>query len=147
MDTFELMNRQVMEIHGSELPDRFRYQVAYIEKELEGDDKKKVLFVMPQSAGDVFLSTALFRSLKDTYSEYNLYVATNEQYVTLLDDNPYVHKVLLWQDCMVAQAIMLGSSAWKGFFNIFFTPFIVTQTEYMNYIRNGEDRIAFDLRY
>jgi len=42
---------------------------------------------------------------------------------------------------------MLGSSAWKGFFNIFFTPFIVTQTEYMNYIRNGEDKIAFDLRY
>ena len=147
MNTFDLMNQQVKAIHGSQLPDRFKDQIEYIEKELDGDDKKKVLFVMTQSAGDVFLSTALFRSLKDTYSEYNLYVATNEQYVTLLDDNPHVHKVLLWQDCMVAQAIMLGSSAWKGFFNVFFTPFTVTQTEYMNYIRNGEDKIAFDLRY
>ena len=75
MNTFDLMNQQVKAIHGSQLPDRFKDQIEYIERELDGDDKKKVLFVMPQSAGDVFLSTALFRSLKDTYSEYNLYVA------------------------------------------------------------------------
>ena len=102
---------------------------------------------MPQSAGDVFLSTSLFRSMQDTYPEYNIYVATRLEYTSLLEDNPYVYKVLLWQDCMAAQAIMMGSSEWKGFFNVFFTPFTVTQTEYMNYIRNGQDKIAFDLRY
>ena len=147
MDTFELMSRQVMAIHGSPLPEHFRDQINYIEKELEEDSSKKILFAMPQSAGDVFLSTSLFRSMQDTYPEYNIYVATRLEYTSLLEDNPYVYKVLLWQDCMAAQAMMMGSSEWKGFFNVFFTPFTVTQTEYMNYIRNGQDKIAFDLRY
>ena len=147
MNTFELMNKQVMAIHGSSLPDHFRDQIDYIEKELETDSSKKILFAMPQSAGDVFLSTSLFRSMQETYPGYNVYVASLDQYKPLLADNPYVYKVLSWKECMVAQAIMLGSSGWKGFFNIFFTPFTVTQTEYMNYIRNGEDKIAFDLRY
>ena len=147
MDIFNLMNEQVMAIHGSKLPAHFKDQVNYIEKELEGDDSKKILFGMPESAGDVFLSTSLLRSMQDTYPGYNIYVATREEYVMLLDENPYVYKILLWQDCMVAQAIMMGSASWKGFFNVFFTPFINTQTEYMNYIRNGEDKIALDLRY
>ena len=147
MSTFELMSKQVMAIHGSPLPDHFRDQINYIEKEVEEDSSKKILFAMPQSAGDAFLSTSLFRSMQDTYPEYNIYVATRLEYTSLLEDNPYVYKVLLWQDCMAAQAIMMGSSEWKGFFNVFFTPCTVTQTEYMNYIRNGQDKIAFDLRY
>ena len=70
-----------------------------------------------------------------------------EQYKALLADNPYVYKVLTWNECMVAQAIMMGSSDWKGFFDIFFTPFITTQSSHMNYVRNGGDIIPFDIRY
>tara|TARA_R110002020_G_scaffold458926_3_gene676760 strand:+ start:1112 stop:1555 length:444 start_codon:yes stop_codon:yes gene_type:complete len=147
MNTFELMQQQVMAIHGESLDETFKEAVEYIEKQLEQDASKKILFAMPQSAGDVFLSTSLFRSMQDTYPGYNIYVATGDQYKSLLDDNPYVYKVLSWHDCMVAQAIMLGSGVWKGFFDIFFTPFITTQTKFMNYVRNGQDKIAFDLRY
>ena len=147
MNTFEIMQQQVMAIHGETLDETFKESVEYIEKELEPDSSKKILFAMPQSAGDVFLSTSLFRSMQETYPEYNIYVATGDQYKSLLDDNAYVYKVLSWHDCMVAQAIMIGSGVWKGFFDIFFTPFITTQTKFMNYVRNGQDRIALDLRY
>ena len=46
MNTFDLMNQQVKAIHGSQLPDRFKDQIEYIEKELDWDDKNKVLFLM-----------------------------------------------------------------------------------------------------
>ena len=90
MSTFELMSKQVMAIHGETLDETFKEAVEYIEKELEPDSGKKILFAMPQSAGDVFLSTSLFRSMLDTYPENNIYVATAAQYKSLLDDNPYV---------------------------------------------------------
>lgn len=141
------MNDRVKSIHGEALPPHFKPLVEYIHQEVEGDDNKKILFAMPQSAGDIFLSTSLFRSMKELYPEYNIYVGTMEQYKALLDDNPYVYKILTWNECMVAQAIMMGSSDWKGFFDIFFTPFITTQSSHMNYVRNGEDIIPFDIRY
>ena len=67
MNTFEIMQQQVMAIHGETLDETFKESVEYIEKELEPDSSKKILFAMPQSAGDVFLSTSLFRSMQETY--------------------------------------------------------------------------------
>ena len=158
------MNQQMRAIHGDGEEDRqyrletgkhrvgldesFRADVDYIIGEIQEDlDSKKILFGIPQSAGDVFLCTSLFRSMKETYPEYNIYVATESKYASLLDENPYIYKVIIWHDCMAAQAIILGSGVWRGFFDIFFTPFITTQTKFMNYVRNGKDRIALDLRY
>ena len=144
MNTFDLMNQQVKAIHGSQLPDRFKDQIEYIERELDGDDKKKVLFVMPQSAGDVFLSTALFRSLKDTYSEYNLYVATQPQYFEVLDGNPYVHKIIPYTPQMDNLLWLEGSGEHEGYFEVAFLAHIGTQ-RMLNYLHNGKDNITYEL--
>ena len=49
------MNDRVKSIHGEALPPHFKPLVEYIHQEVEGDDNKKILFAMPQSAGDIFL--------------------------------------------------------------------------------------------
>ena len=43
----------------------------FLDKEDEG---KRVLYVMPESIGDIYLSTSLFRSIKELYYDYNLFV-------------------------------------------------------------------------
>jgi glycosyltransferase involved in cell wall biosynthesis len=42
------------------------------EDSLDSNDKGRVIYVMPESAGDVFLSTALFESIKNRYPDYSL---------------------------------------------------------------------------
>ena len=52
---------------------------------LDEDDKgKRMLYVMPESIGDIYLSTSLFRSAKELYPDYNLYVAVKQEYFSLV---------------------------------------------------------------
>ena len=46
--------------------------LSKIEDYLDEDDEgKRMVYVMPESEVDVFLSTALFKSIKNKYPEYN----------------------------------------------------------------------------
>ena len=115
---------------------------------LDKDDKgKRILFVMPDSIGDVFLSTALFRSIKETYPEYNLYVATREPNIPVLNGNPHVFRVLSFIDQMNSQLWLEGHGDHEGYFEIAFLPYGTTQ-KFLSYLHNGNDKIAYkDLRY
>lgn len=119
-----------------------------IEDLLDKDDKgRRVLYSMPRSAGDVFLSTSLFRSIKDLYPDYNLYVATSPEFMSILDANPYVHKVIPYDDKFESHYFTEGSGKNEGFFEISFIPFINTQ-KYQSYQHNAKDIIAYkDLKY
>jgi hypothetical protein len=112
---------------------------------LDKDDKgKRVLYVMPESAGDVFMITALFDSLKETYPEYNLYVATKPNFFPILEGNPHVHKVIPYNPQMDQLLWLEGAGDHQGYFEIAFIPHVNTQ-RILTYIHNGKDRIAFDL--
>lgn len=66
-----------------------------IEDYLDKEDKgKRILYVMPDSQVDVFLSTALFKSIKIKYPEYNLYVATKPENFSILLANENVHATI-----------------------------------------------------
>jgi len=108
------------------------------------DEGKRILYVMPESAGDVFMVTSLFESLKETYPEYNLYVATKNQFFPILEGNPYIHKVISYIPQMDQLLWLEGFGNHKGYFDIAFIPFVNTQ-RILTYIHNGKDRIAFNL--
>ena len=112
----------------------------------EDDEGKRILYTMPQSIGDVFLSTSLFKSLKESYPEYNLYVATKPENTEILDANPYVHKVIPYGQEMENLTWLEGMGDHKGYFEIAFLPHIGTQ-RMLDYLHNGKDKIAFDIRY
>jgi hypothetical protein len=108
------------------------------------DEGKRILYVMPKSIGDVYISTALFKDIKNNYPEYNLYVATEQEFFEILDGNPYVHKVLPYLPQMDNLPWLEGTSKHKGFFEVAFLPFIGTQRIF-DYQHNGKDKISLEL--
>jgi hypothetical protein len=116
------------------------------EDTLDDSDKgKRIVYVIPDSIGDVFMSTSLFESIKQMYPEMNLYVATNQANFDLLDGNPYVHKTILFNQNMNNLLWLEGQGEHNGYFEIAFLPYLGTQKVF-DYQHNGIDKIAYDLR-
>lgn len=103
---------------------------------------KKLLYVMPASERDIFLSTALFRSVKEQYPNHRLYVATDIKYFGALDGNPYVDEIIPYFPEMDNLFFLEGSSNHEGYFDIAFLPFWHTQRS-ITYTHNSMSNIAF----
>jgi glycosyltransferase involved in cell wall biosynthesis len=113
---------------------------------LDDDEGKRILYVMPESIGDVFLSTSLFNSLKNNYPDYNLYVATKENNFEILEGNENVYKVIPYIPEMDNLPWLEGVGDHRGYFEIAFLPYVGTQRT-LDYLHNGKDKIAFDIKY
>lgn len=113
---------------------------------LDKEDKgRRLLLVMPQSAGDVFWCSSLLPSIKETYPEYNIYFATKKEYMEILEGNQYVYKVIEYNPIMDNLLWSEGASDHQGYFEITFLPYIGTQ-RMLNYLHNGKDKLAFDIK-
>ena len=118
-----------------------KYFPVKIEDFLDEDDKgKRLAYVMPDSAVDVFLSTSLLKSIKTKYPEYNLYFVTKPEHYHILDGNEYIHKVIPYNPQFDNTIYLEGSSSSDGYFEIAFTPYLTTQ-RLNNYVHNEKDRI------
>lgn len=120
-------------------------QVKLIIPQLDETGNKKLLFIVPESAGDIFLSTSLLESMKHMYPDFDIYFACKPQYKDLLKNNPYIYKVIDYLPVMDSSAHMEGMSDWNGIFDISIMATVLTQ-RFFSYIRNGLSKIAFDLR-
>lgn len=114
------------------------------EEFLNPNDIGRVIYVMPESAGDIFLSTALFKSIKDRYPTFSLYVATKPQYKDILDGNPYVDQWIEYNPIMDNLIWLEGNNNHNGYFDIAYLPYSCTQ-RMLNYLHNGIDKIDFNL--
>jgi hypothetical protein len=104
------------------------------------DEGKRIVYVIPESAVDVFLSTSLFKSIKDKYPDYNLYVSTKPEYFRIIEGSEYVHKVIPYNPQFDNSLYLEGVGKQKGFFEIAFIPYLTTQ-RVNNYIHNSKDII------
>lgn len=120
-------------------------QLNEIIKLVDNNTKTKVLFILPESAGDIFLSTSLLESLKELYSESEIYYACKPEYHSILCNNPYVHKTIPYYPIMENQVAMEGTGDWRGIFDISIMASVFTQ-RYLNYLNNGKGKIAFNLK-
>jgi hypothetical protein len=112
---------------------------------LDKDDfGRRGLIVIPESIGDVFMVTSLFESFKEVYPNYNLYIATKQEYFEILIGNPYVHKVIPYIPQMDNLLWLEGAGDHNGFFEVAFLPHIGTQ-RILNYLHNGKDIIQFEI--
>jgi hypothetical protein len=109
------------------------------------DEGRRILYVMPRTERDVFLSTSLFKSIKDQYPDSNLYVATEKPFFPVLDANPYVYKVIEYSPQMDNIFWLEGRGDHNGFFEIAFLPYVNTQ-RIITFPHNGKDKISFSLR-
>ena len=116
-----------------------------IEDMLSDDDKgRRILYVIPRTERDVFLSTSLFKSIKEQYPDHNLYVATEKAFFPVLDGNPHVHRVLEYSPQMDNLFWLEGRGDHDGYFEIAFLPHVNTQ-RMITFPHNGKDKIAFNL--
>ena len=117
-----------------------KYFPVKIEDFLDDDKGKRIAYVMPESAVDVFLSTSLLKSIKLKYPDHNLYFVTKPEYNHILDGNEYIHKIIPYNSQFDNTIYLEGSSSDEGEFEIAFTPHLTTQ-RLNNYIHNDKDRI------
>jgi len=106
----------------------------------EDDEGKRIVYVIPESAVDVLLSTSLFKSIKNKYPEYNLYVSTKPEHFPIVEGSEYVHKVIPYNPQFDNSLYLEGAGKDKGFFEIAFIPHLTTQ-RVNNYIHNSKDII------
>jgi len=106
---------------------------------LNQNDKGRVLVVMPEHEKDIYSITSLFESIKKRYPEYTLYVATQPQYRSILDGNPFVDKWIQYNQIMDNILWLEGKSDHKGYFNIAYLPHVNTQRIW-TYTHNSEDK-------
>ena len=108
------------------------------------DEGKRMIYVIPESAEDVFLSTSLFKNIKKQYPDYKLYVATKEEYFSILKGNKYIDKIIQYFPQMDQLFWLEGIGEHKGFFEIAFLPYLGTQ-RVIDYTHNGKTKIEFAL--
>jgi ADP-heptose:LPS heptosyltransferase len=82
---------------------------------------------------------SLMQGLKEKYPEYNIYFVTNPVFFPMIEDSPYIHKLLPFKKEMENLLLLEGQGDHKGYFDIAFLPFVGTQ-KYLNYMHNGLDR-------
>lgn len=122
------------------------YYIAEQVSESDKNRRKKLLLVLPESAGDIFLSTSLLQSLKeDLYPDYDIYFACYPQFHYILKNNPFLYKVINYCKSMDNPLSMEGGSRWTGFFHICIQLHILTQM-CPSYHRNALDRTTFIFR-
>jgi len=120
-------------------------QIQFSDTLDKDDEGKRIILVMPEAIGDIFIITATFESLKKQYPWANLYVATKPEFFDVLIGNPHIHKLIQYIPQMDSQVWLEGIGSHKGFFELSFHPYFNTQRN-LNYLNNGKTNLALKLQ-
>jgi hypothetical protein len=117
-----------------------------LESLLNPEDKKRLIIVQPESAGDIFLVTSLLPSLRRMYAapEWTIYFSCKRQFKEIVDGNPNIDHWLDYNPQFDNSLFLEGNSTHKGCFDVALQPYILTQ-KYLSYINNGEEKIDFNI--
>lgn len=110
---------------------------------LDNTGRKRGLFVIKQSAGDVAMCTALFPSFHRQHPDTDLYVATDPQYAELLAGNEHIHKVLPYIPAMEQELAMIGQANGPALFDVYYFAAVQSQ-RHLGYLSRPE--AAFEVR-
>ena len=107
--------------------------------------KDRIAVVLPRSAGDVLMANSLMENLHNLYPNKKIFFVTQPEFYDLINDNPFVHKVIPYSDSLDNMYVLEGRGDHEGLFDIAFLPHCMTQKTY-SYNHNGKDKIQFRLR-
>ena len=112
---------------------------------IDKDDKgRRIAVVLPKNTCDVYLATALLEGLKDTYPDHNIYFFTDPDHFELLNESPFIHKLIPYNVAIDKSIALEGSKDVDGEFEISFHPHWFTQS--MGHFRhNGKDKTKLEL--
>lgn len=114
---------------------------------LDKDDKgKRILFVLPGDKIDVFNSTSLLKYIKEKYNDHNIYYATENENSEILIGNPYIYKILSYDNIMEDFLWSEGRGSYDGMFEFVLMPHINTH-RIKNYIHGNKHKLDYDLNH
>jgi glycosyltransferase involved in cell wall biosynthesis len=90
-------------------------------KDKLSDNKNRILYIMPLDEVDIFVSTSLFKSIKDLYPDHDLYVASQPKNELILAANQYVHKFLKYEQAF-EHLHLLKDDQGDDLFEAIYTP-------------------------
>lgn len=109
-------------------------QISMMKKKYGIDDEKSLLYTMPMSTGDVFLSTKIIAVLKNKFPLHKIFFATQPKYASILKNNPFIHKVIDFENWM------MDVSKCEAVFDEVYTPNLAIQLTTSNWIHRGKGR-------
>lgn len=127
-----IVNQACAEL-DSILPAKSTDSLAKLKSEVESKGLAFV-YTMPMSAGDVFLSTAVIKALKDKYPNRRVYFATLTQFSNILNGITEIDEVIEWQPWMQ------DPTALEYVFGLAFTPNLNVQMQSANWVHSGTGR-------
>jgi ADP-heptose:LPS heptosyltransferase/glycosyltransferase involved in cell wall biosynthesis len=99
-------------------------------------DSFNVIYTMPMSTGDVFISTAVIDGLmKQLPEDSKVYFATDPKYFDILKGNKNVYKCIPWDQSMLTIDLL------EEVFDLALTPNSATQYMFSNWVRRGQGRL------
>lgn len=100
---------------------------------------KRLLYIMPKSLGDCYMSLSVLDSIKNTYKNgWDIYIATEPKYFEVFSHLDYVKNLIPYEKWMDEYGPLEGVGQNKGFVDVALKPYLITQ--YMlNHIHNGMD--------
>lgn len=107
-----------------------------LESVLDKEDKSRVLVVLKESIGDLFILSSLLPEIQVKYPESSIYVATDPKYFDIFEMNTTIKKLLPWSPEMDNELIMVGFANNKGLFNHYLNVGISTQ-KILNYLSSN----------
>ena len=107
--------------------------------------ENRIAVILPRSAGDVLMANSLMENLQSLYPDKKIFFVTDPKFHDLINDNPFVYKVLPYSESFEDPYILEGKGHHEGLFDIAFLPHCMTQKTY-SYNHNGKDKIQFKLR-
>lgn len=111
--------------------------VEKIRQQIPKDNKSKILYAMPETNGDILISTGVIDGIKDAWPEADIYVATQKQYFGILDGNPQIAGLIEYHDSMLNyRTFEKWGPQGDNIFDIVFNPYIITQ-KIPHWIHNG----------
>ena len=107
--------------------------------------KDRIAVVLPRSAGDVLMANSLIENLNDLYPDKKIFFVTQPEFYDLINDNPFIHKVIPYSSSFEDLHVLEGRGDHQGLFDIAFLPHCMTQKTY-SYNHNGKDKTQFKLK-
>lgn len=105
---------------------------------IESSDKKKAIYIIPQSAGDCLISTAVINSLisfRHHSSECDFYIATNSQFAPIFDEIVEIHGAKVISFCPE----LMNAELTREVFDYVYNPGVNIQYAFSNWLLgNGE---------
>jgi glycosyltransferase involved in cell wall biosynthesis len=109
---------------------------------IKDHNKKKLLYIIPCSIGDILSSLSVIDSLYESYpkEEWDIYASSEPKYLELFDHliGDKLANVLPYEQALDHYEILEGAGEHKGHFDVVFYPYLSTQRS-VAYIHNGAD--------